>query len=76
MGPVLFILYVNDLSKLNMSCNCLQYADDTVLFTSGHNLLEISECLQNDLNLLVTWCDDNQLTINAKKNLDNVVRRL
>ena len=50
-----------------MSCNCLQYADDTVLFISGNNLQNISDLLQRDLNTLVAWCDENQLTINAKK---------
>ena len=53
--------------KLDLECNLLQYADDTVLFVSGKNLENISRKLQNDLNVLVDCCDVNQLTINAKK---------
>ena len=45
------------------SCECLQYAVDTVLFAYGNNLLSITENLQNDLNMLVN--DVNQPTINA-----------
>ena len=67
LGPILFILYVNDLSSLHMTCKILQYADDTVLYTSGKSLVEITETLQTDLNMLVSWCDENMLTINAKK---------
>ena len=63
LGPILFIIYVNDLSLLNMSCKILQYADDTVLYTSGNNLEDISQKLQTDLSTLVQWCDMNQLTI-------------
>ena len=60
LGPLLFIIYVNDLSKLNMSCQTLQYADDTVLYKSGRSVEEIRNSLQKDLNLLVNYCDANQ----------------
>ena len=68
LGPLLFILYVNDISNMNMNSKLLQYADDTVLyFFESDNIKTITENLQKDLNSLVNYCDKNQLTINATK---------
>ena len=67
LGPLLFIIYVNDLSNLNFKSNLLQYADDTVIYVAGSCTDDIAQKLQNDLDVLVSWCDVNQLTINAKK---------
>ena len=67
MGPLLFIVYVNDLSLLKLKSKVLQYADDTVLYVEGDDAKIISNVLQSDLNTLVDYCDINQLTINADK---------
>ena len=62
LGPVLFILYINDLpDKLNKTCS--MYADDTKLFGPA----EEHEQIQTDLDLLVDWADKWQMQFNAEK---------
>ena len=60
LGPILFSIYINEIADL-LSCNVVLYADDTVIL---HDNVEI---LQYNLNKIVTWCNDNHLTLNAKK---------
>ena len=67
LGPLLFLIYVNDLgNSLSNSAHYL-YADDTVIFKSGPNIQAIVPQLQNDLNDFGKWCEGNKLTINTKK---------
>ena len=66
-GPLLFLLYINDISKVLTNCKVSLYADDTVLYYSGKNLDDVVTTIQSDLNLLSNWCSKNRLTINCKK---------
>ena len=66
-GPLLFLLYINDLPKsLNYSKVSL-YADDTVIYVTESDIKHAENLLQQDLNSLQTWCNMNKLTINCKK---------
>ena len=67
-GPLLFLIYINDLSKIMDHCKVSLYADETVLYISHNNLQTALQLLQCDLNKLVEWCTDNKVTINCKKN--------
>ena len=51
---------INEISEI-LSCNVVLYADNTVI------LHDDTSILQENLNVIVNWCNDNQLTINAKK---------
>ena len=55
------------MSKIRLECNLLQYADDTVLFVEGLTVDEIRGKIQHDMDILVNYCDKNQLTINPTK---------
>ena len=66
-GPLLFLLYINDLSKTHKNSKVSLYADDTVIYLS-HNDDDIAlRLLQDDLNQLQKWCCMNKITINCKK---------
>ena len=67
-GPLLFLIYINDLSKSLKYSKVSLYADDTVIYTSHNNKDEALRLIQKDLNLLQRWCCMNKLTINCKKN--------
>ena len=67
-GPLLFLFYINDLSKALTSRKVSLYADDTVIYISHTNVNEGMNLTQNDLNNLVDWCTENKVTINSKKN--------
>ena len=66
-GPLLFLLYINDVSCVMKNCKVSLYADDTVLYTSNENLDLSVINLQEDLDNLTAWCNRNKLTINSKK---------
>ena len=66
-GPLLFLIYINDLSAIFDSCKVSLYADDTVIYITHNNVQEALQLVQNDLNRLVEWCTDNKVTINCKK---------
>lgn len=65
LGPLLFLLFINDLS-MQLSCEHLLYADDLKIFS---NITKIQECevLQNNLNTLRNWCHKNKLHLNISK---------
>ena len=67
LGPLLFLIYVNDLPRVIKFSTVHMYADDTVIYLSGRNTAEIEQSLQADLNNLAQWCSSNKLTINTKK---------
>ena len=67
LGPLLFLVYVNDLSNILKEAGHYLYADDTVIFKSGTNIQTVLNSLQKDLNGYWSWCNANKLTINTKK---------
>ena len=66
LGPLLFLIYINDISRATKA-NILSFADDTTVFVSGTDakLLfdEANECLNN----VHTWFCANKLSLNAGK---------
>ena len=62
LGPLLFLLYVNDMSQA-VKCDLLLYADDSCLVFEGENINEIENRLNNDFNMLCDWFVDNKLSI-------------
>ena len=66
IGPLLFILFINDLpSYLNFS-KCIIYADDVKLFSRVSTPMDSSK-LQRDLDSLVRWSTENGLPFNVSK---------
>ena len=67
MGPLLFLLYINDLpDNLHDTTPCL-YADDTQIFTSAKDSEELTSNLNNDLNNINHWLISNQLQHHSSK---------
>ena len=68
LGPLLFNIYVNDMQQSVMeNCNLIQYADDTMIFSSHNDLTEARNNLQQTIESLVNFFASHQLTINADK---------
>ena len=61
LGPLLFILLLNDIEDGLPKCNIMLYADDAVLFTSSKNSSDIKEDLNLDSIHINRWFIDNNL---------------
>ena len=75
LGPLLFIIYMNDIARVTKSFHFTLYADDTTLleplcsFTLNQNLESgvLSEAINKELKLITDWLCLNKLSLNAKK---------
>ena len=66
LGPLLFLIYVNDMEAA-VSCQLIVYADDAALLVSGRDVCLIEERLGNELSSLNGWLVDNRLSIHLGK---------
>ena len=67
LGPLLFIVFINDLPSVVHRCKIVFYADDTALFFAGRNIQTIQSALQEDLNAMGEWFSLNRLLVNCDK---------
>lgn len=67
LGPLLFLIYINDLPlSLNGTVADI-FADDTTISTSGINLETITAALNNDIDNVQNWCKNNKMALNLSK---------
>ena len=64
LGPLLFILNVNDFSRSSDLLFSIFFADDTSVFIEGHSYAEVIEILNRELLKVSDWLMANKLTIN------------
>ena len=67
LGPILFLLYINDLVSVCKHSMPFLFADDTNLFTSGNNLIDLSKTVNDELKHISLWLKVNKLSLNIKK---------
>ena len=67
LGPLIFILFTNDLYHQLHHCKSLLFADDTTIYKSHRNLQYLSWCIEDDMNRLMKWFKANKLTLNLTK---------
>ena len=48
LGPILFLLYINDITRCSSQLKFLLYADDTTIFVQGNNLENITQTLNEE----------------------------
>ena len=66
-GPLLFLIYINDLCVVCKSTEPVLFADDTNLFSSGSNTSSLQDGVNNDLAIIAEWLKINKLSLNIKK---------
>ena len=62
LGPLLFLLYINDMPQ-SVNCELLLYADDTCLIFQHNDIKEIEIQLNKNFSLICDWFVDNKLSI-------------
>lgn len=67
LGPILFLIYVNDIIHTSNKLNFLLFADDTTIYVQGHSINEITEILNKELINVSHWIKANKLTLNVTK---------
>ena len=67
LGPILFVIYINDLPQCLMKSAIGMYADDTVIYFSATSAGLIKQVLQNDLIYVEQWLQENKLVLNQSK---------
>ena len=65
LGPKLFILYVNDICNIIKILKFVLFADDTNIFCSGHDAMQLSRDLSNELDKLSVWLAVIKLILNV-----------
>ena len=65
LGPLLFIIYINNVCLASSYFHTTVYADDTSLFSSGDNLRELID--KTELKKVYLWFSANRLMLNVKK---------
>ena len=67
LGPLLFLIYINDLSSIIDIATTRMYADDTNLTFTACNIPELQEQMSVDIQCLKNWLIANKLTLNVIK---------
>ena len=67
LGPLLFIIYINDLPGIDTTIHFIMYADDANIIITGCNITEIKTKAELLLDRLSNWVGSNSLKLNVKK---------
>ena len=67
LGPLLFLLFTNDLHLHLEYCKCILLTDNTTLYFSHKNKNYRAWCIQEDLQIFQDWFNANKLTLNIGK---------
>ena len=67
LGPLLFLLFTNDLYQNIDHCNAILFADDTTIYKSHRNVRYHKWCIEEDLKTVSDWFRVNKLTLNFNK---------
>lgn len=67
IGPLLFIIYTNDLPDSLRFSKAILFADDTTLYSSASDITNLYHHVNSDLQILSDWFKANKLSLNVSK---------
>ena len=67
LGPLLFILYINDIVNTTSLLELILFADDTTLLFSHQDIVSQNDIINNELQEICNWFQANKLSVNASK---------
>jgi len=75
LGPLLFIIYINDIVCPN-KCNIKMFADDKLIYVSGNGSKELERKTNVVFNIIEKWLSVNKLKMNAERTKYTIVRSI
>ena len=67
LGPLLFLLYINDLCNVSKRVSFIQFADDTSIYCTGSSLENVCSTIEAEMALICDWLNNNKLSLNVSK---------
>ena len=67
LGPPLFLIYVNEMSRVIQHSEICHFADDTNLLYSSNSMSKLSKYINHDLKLIAHWFRINRISLNLEK---------
>ena len=67
LGPLLFLLNINDLNLAIKFCKVHHFPDDTNLLCLSNSIKKLNKQVNADLKYLLDWLNANQISLNVKK---------
>lgn len=67
LGPLLFIMYINDINECVTRVLLNLFADDTLVYLSGYDIKILCEILNEELKIILDWLRRNKLKLNEVK---------
>jgi hypothetical protein len=67
LGPILFLLYINDLGSISTLFSPIMFADDSNIFMTGNNIQTLTTRLNQQIPFLIEWLRANRLSLNLDK---------
>ena len=67
LGPLFFLIYINDLNQVIKFIKVHHFADDTNLLRVVNSLKEINKHINHDLKLFTAWLRANRISLNTSK---------
>ena len=69
LGPLLFLIYINDFPNISKNMKFLLFADDTVIFLKSDTIQELQHIIDKETVYICNWLRMNKLTLNTQKTL-------
>ena len=67
LGPLLFLLYINDMCKCSRKLGFVHFADDTTVFLQGKDISSLYDLMNFELRAVDSWLCANKLSLNIDK---------
>ena len=67
LGPILFLLYINDIKNASKTLKFLLFADDTSTLLISKSIQELENVYNKELSHVIDWLNANKLTLNVEK---------
>ena len=67
LGPLLFLLYINDLNQAIKFCKIHHFVDDTNLLCLSNSIKKLNKLVNANLKRLVHWLHANKISLNVRK---------